>query len=212
MDASIYECLVDDIDPREIILETDNPNLYILPAHIDLVGAEIEMINMPKREYMMQAVIEKFKDDYDFILIDCSPSLGLITLNALTASDSVIIPVQCEYFALEGLGKLLNTIKIVQNRLNPELDIEGILLTMYDTRLRLANQVVEEVKMHFQQLVFDTIIHRNTKLGEAPSFGQTIIMHDATGKGAINYLNLAREILEKNELVKSNHPKSTVNS
>lgn len=212
VDASIYECLVDDIDPREIILETDNPNLYILPAHIDLVGAEIEMINMPKREYMMQAVIEKFKDDYDFILIDCSPSLGLITLNALTASDSVIIPVQCEYFALEGLGKLLNTIKIVQNRLNPELDIEGILLTMYDTRLRLANQVVEEVKMHFQQLVFDTIIHRNTKLGEAPSFGQTIIMHDATGKGAINYLNLAREILEKNELVKSNHPKSTVNS
>ncbi len=212
VEASIYECLVDEIDPKEIILETDNPNLFILPAHIDLVGAEIEMINMPRREYMMQGVIDKFKDDYDFILIDCSPSLGLITLNALTASDSVIIPVQCEYFALEGLGKLLNTIKIVQNRLNPELDIEGILLTMYDTRLRLANQVVEEVKMHFQQLVFDTIIHRNTKLGEAPSFGQTIIMHDATGKGAINYLNLAREILEKNELVKSNHTNAEVNS
>lgn len=212
VEASIYECLVDEIDPKEIILKTDNPNLFILPAHIDLVGAEIEMINMPRREYMMQGVIDKFKDDYDFILIDCSPSLGLITLNALTASDSVIIPVQCEYFALEGLGKLLNTIKIVQNRLNPELDIEGILLTMYDTRLRLANQVVEEVKMHFQQLVFDTIIHRNTKLGEAPSFGQTIIMHDATGKGAINYLNLAREILEKNELVKSNHTNAEVNS
>ncbi|TXC77068.1 ParA family protein [Luteibaculum oceani] len=213
VEASIYECLVDEIEPTEIILKTDNPNLYILPAHIDLVGAEIEMINMPKREYMMKGVIEKFKDDYDFILIDCSPSLGLITLNALTASDSVIIPVQCEYFALEGLGKLLNTIKIVQNRLNPELDIEGILLTMYDTRLRLANQVVEEVKMHFQQLVFDTIIHRNTKLGEAPSFGQTIIMHDATGKGAINYLNLAREILEKNELLSpKKKKKSTVKS
>ncbi len=214
IDNSIYECLVDGIAPKDCILETDNPNLYILPAHIDLVGAEIEMINMPKREYMMKGVIDKFKDEFDFILIDCSPSLGLITLNGLTASDSVIVPVQCEYFALEGLGKLLNTIKIVQNRLNPELNIEGILLTMYDTRLRLANQVVEEVKMHFQQLVFDTIIHRNTKLGEAPSFGQTIIMHDATGKGAVNYLNLAREILEKNDMLsnKKKESASTVNS
>ncbi len=201
---SIYECLVNNIDPREIILETDNPNLYILPAHLDLVGAEIEMINMPNREYVMKETIKELKDDFDFILIDCSPSLGLITINALTASDSVIIPVQCEYFALEGLGKLLNTIKIVQSHLNTDLDIEGILLTMYDTRLRLANQVVEEVKMHFQQLVFDTIIHRNTKLGEAPSFGQTIIMHDVKGKGSINYLNLAREVLKKNQIAVSN--------
>ena len=198
--TSIYECLVNDIHPRDIILETGNPNLFIVPAHIDLVGAEIEMINMPNREYMMKRALDKIRDEFDFIFIDCSPSLGLITLNALTASDSVIIPVQCEYFALEGLGKLLNTIKIVQARLNTELEIEGILLTMYDTRLRLANQVVEEVKMHFQQLVFDTIIHRNTKLGEAPSYGETIIMHDASGKGAVNYLNLAREILQNNQL------------
>ena len=200
--TSIYECLVNDTNPQDIILSTENPNLFILPAHIDLVGAEIELINMPNREYMMKMVLEKLKDEYDFIIIDCSPSLGLITLNALTGSDSVIVPVQCEYFALEGLGKLLNTIKIVQSRLNPDLEIEVILLTMYDTRLRLANQVVEDVKTHFQQLVFDTIIHRNTRLGEAPSFGQTIIMHDATGKGAINYLNLAREILQKNGMTK----------
>ncbi|MFT5337139.1 MAG: chromosome partitioning protein [Sphingobacteriales bacterium] len=198
--TSIYECLVNDVNPRDIILESENPNLFLLPAHIDLVGAEIEMINMPNREYMMKLALQDLKDDYDFIIIDCSPSLGLITLNGLTASDSVIIPVQCEYFALEGLGKLLNTIKIIQTRLNPDLEIEGILLTMYDTRLRLANQVVDEVKTHFQQLVFDTIIHRNTKLGEAPSFGETIIMHDATGKGAINYLNLAREVLQKNQM------------
>ncbi len=198
--TSIYECLVNDVNPEDIILETNNPNLHILPAHIDLVGAEIEMVNMPNREMMMKMVMEKLKTKYDFIIIDCSPSLGLITVNALTASDSVIIPVQCEYFALEGLGKLLNTVKIVQNRLNPELEIEGILLTMYDSRLRLSNQVVEEVKTHFQQLVFDTIIHRNTKLGEAPSFGETIVMHDASGKGTINYLNLAREILQKNGL------------
>ncbi|MFM7766536.1 MAG: ParA family protein, partial [Bacteroidota bacterium] len=155
---------------------------------------------LPNREYMMKGVLQKVKDDYDFIIIDCSPSLGLITINSLTASDSVIIPVQCEYFALEGLGKLLNTVKIVQTRLNPELEIEGILLTMYDTRLRLSNQVVEEVRTHFQQMVFDTIIQRTTKLGEAPSFGETIIMHDAMSKGAINYLNLARELLQKNNL------------
>lgn len=156
---------------------------------------------MSERETMMRRVIEKIKDDYDFIIIDCSPSLGLITVNALTASDSVIIPVQCEYFALEGLGKLLNTIKIVQSRLNPTLDIEGILLTMYDGRLRLSRQVVDEVKTHFQQMVFETIISRNTRLSEAPSFGETIIMHDATSTGAINYLNLAREILHKNNLI-----------
>ncbi len=198
--TSIYECIVNDVNPKDIILATTTPNLFLLPSHIDLVGAEIEMINLPNRERMMKLVLEGLRDQYDFIIIDCSPSLGLITINALTGSDSVIIPVQCEYFALEGLGKLLNTIKIVQTRLNPDLEIEGILLTMYDTRLRLSNQVVEEVKTHFQQMVFDTIIQRNTKLGEAPSFGETIIMHDAFSKGAINYLNLAREILQKNNL------------
>jgi len=199
--ASIYECIINEIDPAEAIQSTDTPNLDLLPAHIDLVGAEIEMINLPNREYKMKSVLEKIRDNYDFIIIDCSPSLGLITINALTAADSVIIPVQCEYFALEGLGKLLNTIKIVQNRLNTDLQIEGILLTMYDVRLRLSNQVVEEVKTHFQDLVFDTIIQRNTRLSEAPSYGISVIMHDANCKGAINYLNLAREIIRKNGLV-----------
>ncbi len=198
--SSIYDCIINDQNPEEIILTTSNPNLDLLPGHIDLVGAEIEMINMPEREMMMKKALQSVKDQYDFIVIDCSPSLGLITINALTAADSVLIPVQCEYFALEGLGKLLNTIKIVQGRLNKELSIEGILLTMYDTRLRLANQVVEEVKTHFQQLVFDTIVHRNTTLGEAPSHGESVIMHDATCKGSVNYLNLAREILQKNDM------------
>ncbi|MCE1200618.1 MAG: AAA family ATPase [Bacteroidia bacterium] len=201
IENSIYECIMDGVEPVQAILKTTTPNLELLPAHIDLVGAEIEMINLSNRERMMKQVVEKVKNDYDFILIDCSPSLGLITVNALTASDSVIVPVQCEYFALEGLGKLLNTIKIVQSRLNPQLDIEGILLTMFDSRLRLSKQVVEEVKTHFQQLVFDTIITRNTRLSEAPSHGETIIMHDAASAGAINYLNLAREILVKNKLV-----------
>lgn len=200
--TSIYECIINEANPKDIILQTETPNLFLLPAHIDLVGAEIELINLPNREKMMKSVLEGIKDEFDFIIIDCSPSLGLLTVNALTASNSVIIPVQCEYFALEGLGKLLNTIKIVQHRLNPDLEIEGILLTMYDVRLRLSNQVVEEVKMHFQQMVFDTIIQRNTKLGEAPSFGKTIIMFDASSKGSINYLNLAREILQKNNLTK----------
>ncbi len=200
--SSIYECIINGIDPKEAILETSTPNLDLIPAHIDLVGAEIEMINLADREHKMKEVFAKIKDQYDFIIIDCSPSLGLITINSLTAADSVIIPVQCEYFALEGLGKLLNTIKIVQARLNPELQIEGILLTMYDVRLRLSNQVVEEVKTHFQDLVFDTIIQRNTRLSEAPSFGVSVIMHDATSKGAINYLNLAKEILVKNGLAK----------
>ncbi len=198
--TSIYECIINDVDPRDILLNTQTPNLDLLPAHIDLVGAEIEMINLPNRERMMRYALDKVRDQYEFIILDCSPSLGLVTVNSLTASDSVIIPVQCEYFALEGLGKLLNTIKIVQERLNTDLEIEGILLTMYDPRLRLSNQVLEEVKMHFQSMVFDTIIHRNTKLGEAPSYGETIIMHDAASKGAVNYLNLAREILQKNGL------------
>jgi chromosome partitioning protein len=199
IENSIYECIIDNVDPASIIIHTSTPFLDLLPSHIDLVGAEIEMIQMPNREKMMKKVVESVKNAYDFIIIDCSPSLGLITVNALTAADSVIIPVQCEYFALEGLGKLLNTIKIVQSRLNPGLDIEGILLTMYDNRLNLSKQVVEEVKTHFQQMVFHTIINRNTKLGEAPSFGQTIMMHDIESTGAINYLNLAREILQKNE-------------
>jgi chromosome partitioning protein len=210
--TGIYECIIDGKDPRDVILQTSTPNMDLLPAHIDLVGAEIEMINLPNREKMMKHALSKIKDDYDFIVIDCSPSLGLITLNSLSAADSVIIPVQCEYFALEGLGKLLNTIKIVQSRLNPDLAIEGILLTMYDIRLRLSNQVVEEVKTHFQSMVFDTIIQRNTKLGEAPSFGETIIMHDATSKGAINYLNLAREILQKNEMTRLTDTQKIINT
>ena len=203
--ASIYECIVDNLDVTQVILPTKTPRLDLLPAHIDLVGAEIELINLPNREMMMKQVLEKVKDKYDFIIIDCSPSLGLITVNALSAADSVIIPVQCEYFALEGLGKLLNTIKIVQSRLNQRLDIEGILLTMFDGRLRLSKQVVEEVKTHFQKMVFDTIITRNTKLGEAPSFGDSIIMYDVQSSGAINYLNLAREILQKNNMTSMNN-------
>ena len=198
--TSIYECIINNIPASDIILHTDSPNVDLFPAHIDLVGAEIELINLQNREHMMKNALDTIKDDYDFLLIDCSPSLGLITVNSLTASDSVIIPIQCEYFALEGLGKLLNTVKIVQSRLNQELEIEGLLLTMYDVRLRLSNQVVDEVKTHFQQLVFDTIIQRNTKLGEAPSHGKSIIMHDAASRGAMNYLNLAREILQKNNM------------
>lgn len=196
--ASIYECLVDGLNPREAILKSEIDGLELIPSHIDLVGAEIEMLNLPNREKMLKNVIEVIKDDYDFVLIDCSPSLGLITVNALSAADSVIIPVQCEYFALEGLGKLLNTIKIIQTRLNPELKIEGFLLTMYDARLRLSNQVVGEVKKHFQQMVFETIIQRNIKLSEAPSYGQPVILYDAASTGATNYLNLGRELIQKN--------------
>lgn len=209
--ASIYECIIDNLNVENVILQTKTPNLDLLPAHIDLVGAEIEIINLPDREKLMYHVLEKIKSNYDFIIIDCSPSLGLITVNALTAADSVIIPVQCEYFALEGLGKLLNTIKIVQNRLNKDLDIEGILLTMFDSRLRLSKQVVEEVKTHFQQMVFNTIINRNTKLSEAPSFGDSIIMYDANSTGAINYLNLARELLQKNDLTVMNNADKIIN-
>ena len=196
--TSIYECLVDGVNPANIILNSEIGGLDIIPSSIDLVGAEIEMLNLPKREKVLRKVIDKVRDNYDFVLIDCSPSLGLITVNALTAADAVIIPVQCEYFALEGLGKLLNTIKIIQSRLNPELEIEGFLLTMYDSRLRLSNQVMDEVRKHFQQMVFDTIIQRNIKLGEAPSFGKPAILYDADSKGAVSHLNLARELMQKN--------------
>ncbi|MCT4561268.1 MAG: AAA family ATPase [Crocinitomicaceae bacterium] len=200
--GNIYDCIINDVHPNEFIQKTENPNLDILPSHIDLVGAELEMINLANREHKLKMALDKVRDDYDFIIIDCSPSLGLITVNSLVAADSVMIPVQCEFYALEGLGKLLNTIKIVQGRLNSDLEIEGIVLTMYDTRLRLANQVVDEVKAHFQELVFDTVIHRNTTLGEAPSYGQTIVMHDASSKGSVNYLNFAKEILQKNDMTK----------
>ena len=203
--TSIYEeldsTIANAIDKEER-LNNEIDGLDIIPANIDLVGAEIEMLNLPSREYKLKTVLEGIKDDYDFILTDCSPSLGLLTVNSLTAADSVIIPVQCEYFALEGLGKLLNTVKIIQNRLNPDLEIEGFLLTMYDSRLRLSNQVVDEVRKHFQEMVFDTIIQRNIKLGEAPSFGKPALLYDANSKGAMNYLNLAREILQKNEKTK----------
>jgi len=198
---SIYECMVEGSKAADIIINTNIAFLDLIPSHIDLVGAEVEMINLPNRENKMKDALLQIKDRYDFIIIDCSPSLGLITVNSLTASNSVIIPVQCEYFALEGLGKLLNTIKIIQSRLNQDLEIEGILLTMYDVRLRLSNQVVEEVQLHFQQMVFDTIIPRNVKLSESPSFGVPAILHDADSKGAISYLNLAREIVEKNGIL-----------
>ncbi len=200
IENSIYECIIDGIEPSEAILHVEElDGLDILPSHIDLVGAEIEMLNMPEREKVFKQVIQKIEQNYDYIFIDCSPSLGLLTLNALTAADSVIIPVQCEYFALEGLGKLLNTIKLVQNNLNPQLQIEGFLLTMYDPRLKLANQVVEEVRRHFQSMVFDTIIQRNVRLTEAPSHGKPVILYDAKSKGALNYLNLAHEFIKRNE-------------
>jgi chromosome partitioning protein len=197
--TSIYECLIDDTDPNAIILNSEIAGLDIIPSHIDLVGAEIEMLNLPNREHMLKEVIKKITKQYDYILIDCSPSLGLITVNALTAAESVVIPVQCEYFALEGIGKLLSTIKIIQSRLNTTLEIEGFLLTMYDPRLRLSNQVVDEVKKHFQQMVFETIVQRNIKLSESPSFGKPCILYDAESKGTLNYLNLAREIIQKSE-------------
>jgi chromosome partitioning protein len=199
--TGLYEVMVNETPCTEAIVHTELQYMDLLPSNIDLVGAEIELVNLPNREKLLKFALDSIRKDYDFIIIDCSPSLGLITTNALVASDSVIVPVQCEYFALEGLGKLLNTIKIVQQSLNTNLQIEGILLTMYDMRLRLSNQVVEEVKMHFQQLVFETIIQRNTKLSEAPSFGIPVLLHDAESRGAINYMNLAKEVLVKNGLI-----------
>ncbi len=199
---SLYDSMVNQSKAKDVILKTEIPNLDLIPSHIDLVGAEIEMINYPNREMVMKNLLEPIKNDYDFIIIDCSPSLGLITVNALTAADSVAVPVQCEFFALEGLGKLLNTIKIVQSRLNTALVIEGILMTMYDGRLRLCNQVVSEVRRHFEDMVFSTIVHRNSRLAEAPSAGKPVILYDANSKGSMNYLNLAKEILQKNDLTK----------
>ena len=197
VDCSVYECLVDGRDPHEAIYTTDIEGLEVIASHIDLVGAEIEMLNLERRETVMKRMLATLVDEYDYILIDCSPSLGLITVNALTAADSVIIPVQCEYFALEGISKLLNTIKIIKSKLNPSLEIEGFLLTMYDSRLRLANQIFEEVKRHFQQLVFKTVIQRNVKLSEAPSHGLPCILYDATSSGARNYAALAKEIIAR---------------
>ena len=202
VNQSLYDCMVNHAAAQDVVLRTDIPNLHLIPSHIDLVGAEIEMINYPNRESVLKNILEPIRDEYEFIIIDCSPSLGLITVNALTAADSVIVPVQTEFFALEGLGKLLNTIKIVQSRLNPALAIEGILMTMYDGRLRLCNQVVSEVRKHFDEMVFNTIIHRNTRISEAPSVGKPVILYDAQSKGSMNYLNLAKEVLQKNNKTK----------
>ncbi|WP_026812758.1 ParA family protein [Arenibacter certesii] len=199
VEMGTYQLLEHTKSARETIISTSSPNLDLIPSHIDLVAIEIELVDKDDREYMMKNAIRSLKDEYDYILIDCAPSLGLLTLNALTAADSVMIPIQCEYFALEGLGKLLNTIKSVQKIHNPDLDIEGMVLTMYDSRLRLSNQVVEEVKKHFSEMVFDTIIQRNVRLSEAPSYGESIIKYDASSTGAANYLNLANEVVVKNK-------------
>ena len=199
LDYSVYDCIINDVDPNEVILETSTPNLDIMPSSIDLVGAEIELVNRLQREFIMKQLIAKISKNYDYIFIDCLPSLGLLTLNAMAAADSVIIPVQCEVFALEGLGKLKNTINLVKQQLNPKLEIEGILLSMYDRRLRLANIVVNEVQEHSADPVFDTIIHRNSRIGEAPNIHLPVLLYDANSKGAVNFLNLAYEFLQKNE-------------
>ena len=199
LDCTVYECLINGIDPKDAIVKSCIDGLYVMPSHIDLVGAELELMNTESRETVMKKMLARIKDEFDYILIDCSPSLGLITVNSLTAADSVIIPVQCEYFALEGISKLLNTIRIIKTKLNPSLDIEGFLLTMYDSRLRLSNQIYDEIKKHFQELVFETIISRNVKLSEAPSYGMPAILYDADSRGSKNYLALAQEILKKNQ-------------
>jgi len=197
IENTIYECLIDGINPQAAIMKTEVNGLDILPSHIDLVGAEIELLKLDQREKVLAGVLNTIKENYDYIFIDCSPSLGLITVNSLTAADYVIIPVQAEYFALEGISKLLNTIKIIKSKLNPSLEIEGFLLTMYDTRLRLANQVQEELKKHFSTLVFNTIIYRNIRLSEAPSYGQPVVLYDSESKGSLNYLQLAEELIER---------------
>ena len=208
VEHSTYDCMVNDLDPHDAIIETETPNLYLLPAHIDLVGAEVELINRWRREFVIDGFVEQLRDEYDYIFIDCSPSLGIVTINALTAADSVIVPMQCEFFALEGLGKLMNTIKLVKKQLNPKLKIEGILLSMYDKRLRLANEVVGEVREYFKDQVFNTIVHRNARLGEAPNMGKPVALYDASSKGAINFFNLAKEFLVNNDdvITKSRQP------
>jgi len=210
INTSLYDTFANDKSASEVILKTELSHLDLIPSHIDLVGAEIEMINYPDRETVLKKLIEPLQSIYDIILIDCSPSLGLITVNSLTAADSVLVPVQTEFFALEGLGKLLNTIKIIQNRLNKTLTIEGILLTMYDSRLRLCNQVADEIKNHFQDIVLNTIIHRNTRIAESPSVGKPVLIYDSESKGAYNYLSLAREILQKNKLTPLNNLKEKI--
>ncbi len=210
--TSVYDCLINGADPKEAIIKTDTPNLYLLPSHIDLVGAEVELVSRWRREFVMKDVIDKIREDFDYIFIDCLPSLGLVTVNALTASDSVLIPVQCEFFALEGLGKLKNTIVLVKKQLNPKLEIEGILLTMYDKRLRLANEVVNEVREYFKEQVYDTIIHRNSKIGEAPNMHTPVVIYDAASKGTINFLNLSKEFLSKNDDTIILKPKKKRNS
>ncbi|MEM1322260.1 MAG: AAA family ATPase [Bacteroidota bacterium] len=199
VELTIYDCMVNEADPKEAVIETETPNLSLIPSHIDLVGAELELVNRWRREYVFKEIIEKVKDDYDYVFIDCLPSLGLVTINGLTAADSVLIPVQCEFFALEGLGKLMNTIGLVNKQLNPELEVEGILLSMYDRRLRLANEVVSNVREYFKDVVFDTIIHRNSKIGESPNMHVPVVLYDAASKGTVNFLNLAREFLIKNK-------------
>jgi chromosome partitioning protein len=198
VETSIYDCIINGLDPADAIYETDTPNLHLLPSHINLVGAEVELVNRPKREYVMRGIVEQLREYYDYIFIDCLPSLGLVTVNALSAADSVLVPVQCEFFALEGLAKLQETINIVRSQYNPKLEIEGILLTMYDPRLRLANVVVSEVRDIFKERVFDTIIHRNARIGEAPNMHMPVVLLNASSKGAINYLNLAEEFLKRN--------------
>ena len=200
LEHTIYECLIDRVDPRTAIMPTKTTNLYVMPSHIDLVGAEIEMLNADNRENILKNILQPLRTEYDYILIDCSPSLGLITINALTASDGIIIPVQCEFFALEGIAKLLNTIKIIKSNLNPLLRIEGFLLTMYDARLRLSAQVHDEVRRHFGDLVFDTVIARNVRLSEAPSHGMSVLEYDRNSKGARNYTTLAKELIRRHQL------------
>lgn len=213
---NLYDCLINEVPLKDAIVTTKTPGLDLVPAHINLVGAEIELINRFRREFVLRELLKGVSDDYDFIIIDCLPSLGLVTVNALTAADSVLIPVQCEYFALEGLGKLMNTIRQVKSQLNPELDIEGILLSMYDARLRLAKEVVQEARRFFSTRVFNTIIHRNSRIAEAPGEGMPVAMYDASSKGAINFLNLAQEVLKKNDMKakgtnKASNAKKTTN-
>jgi len=200
-EVNTYDLLVNEADPKSAILPTDTPNLFVIPSHINLVGAELELVSRFQREFILREIIKKFKDDFDYIFIDCLPSLGLVTINALAAADSVLIPVQCEFFALEGLGKLMNTITLVNKQLNPDLQIEGILLSMYDRRLRLANEIVAQVREYFKDIVFDTIIHRNSKVGEAPNLHIPVLLYDAASKGSINFLNLAKEFLNNNTKV-----------